>query len=163
MIEIMKQAYCMLAHTETGHSAEAQQWLMFGHSQSLHYWASDSWILSVRFLNLIENSPIRTVFLTFANGWMLLNMFLSIASGYVTQLCGYVTSKTSVRSTAALNKLGFGVNMLGAHFAPWAYSLIPAECESAAAYVEAYRWTCLWTCVRHTPLPSSRTTVIIDS
>ena len=78
----------------------------------------------------------QTVFLTFANGWMLLNMFRSIASGYATPLCGDVTSKAS---TAALSKLGFGVNMLGAHFAPWTYSLIPAECESASAYVEAYR------------------------
>ena len=77
-----------------------------------------------------------TLFLTFANGWMLLNMFRSINSGYVTQLCGDVTSKAS---TAALNKLGFGVSMLGAHFAPWTYSLIPAECKSAAAYVGAYR------------------------
>ena len=78
----------------------------------------------------------RTVFLTFANGWMLLNMFRSIASGSATQLFRDVTSKTS---TAALNKLDFGVNILGAHFAPWTYSLIPAECKSAAAYVGAYR------------------------
>ena len=67
---------------------------------------------------------------------MLLNMFRSIASGYATQLCGDVTSKAS---TAALNKLCFSVNMLGAHFAQWTYSLIPAKCKSAAAYVEAYR------------------------
>ena len=28
--------------------------------------------------------------------------------------------------------------MLGAHFAQWTYSLTPAECETVAAYVEAY-------------------------
>jgi hypothetical protein len=41
-------------------------------------------------------------------------------------------------STAALNKPGFGVNMLGGHFAPWSYSLIPAETESEATYTAAY-------------------------
>ena len=41
----------------------------------------------------------------------LLNIFRSVASGYDVQLLGGVTSKAS---TAALNKLAFGVNMLGA-------------------------------------------------
>jgi hypothetical protein len=45
---------------------------------------------------------------------------------------------TSKASTAALNKLGFGVNMLGGHFAPWTYTLIPAETESEAMYTAAY-------------------------
>jgi hypothetical protein len=44
----------------------------------------------------------------------------------------------SKASTAALNKLGFGVNMLGGHFAPWTYTLIPAETESKATYTAAY-------------------------
>lgn len=52
------------------------------------------------------------------------------------QLHGDVTSKAS---QAALNKLGFGVNMLGSHFAPLSYSLMPAETESARAYTQAYR------------------------
>ena len=80
----------------------------------------------------------RTVFLTFANAFDLLNLFRSVASGYDTQLCGDVTSKAS---QAALNKLGFGVNMLGSSFAPLSYTLMPAECESADAYREAYRAT----------------------
>ena len=80
----------------------------------------------------------RTVFFTFANVFDLLNLFRSVASGYDTQLCGDVTAKAS---QAALNKLGFGVNMLGSSFAPLSYTLIPAECESAAAYREAFRAT----------------------
>lgn len=65
----------------------------------------------------------------------LLNIFRSVASGYDVQLLGGVTSKAS---TAALNKLAFGVNMLGNRFAPWSVTLIPAECESSAAYLQAY-------------------------
>ena len=80
----------------------------------------------------------RTVFLTFANTFDLLNLFRSVASGYNTQLCGDVTSKAS---QAALNKLEFDVNMLGSSFAPLSYTLIPAECETADAYREAYRAT----------------------
>ena len=78
------------------------------------------------------------MFLTFANIFDLLNIFRSVASGYSTQLCGDVTSKAS---TVALNKLGFGVNMLGSSFAPLSYTRMPAECESADAYREAYRAT----------------------
>ena len=80
----------------------------------------------------------RTVFLTCANAFDLLNLFRSVASEYDTQLCGDVTSKAS---QAALNKLGFGVNMLGSSFAPLSYTLMPSECESADAYREAYRAT----------------------
>ena len=87
---------------------------LLGRSQSVHHRAPD-----------------RTVFFTFANVFDLLNLFRSVASGYDTQLCGDVTSKAS---QAALNKLGFGVNMLGSSFAPLSYTLIPADCESAAAY-----------------------------
>jgi len=76
------------------------------------------------------------VFLTFANVWDLLNFWRAVATGYDVQLFGDVTGKAS---TAALNKLGFGVNMLGSHFAPLSFSLIPAECESSQAYTEAYR------------------------
>ena len=54
------------------------------------------------------------------------------------QLCCDVTSKAS---QAALNKMGFGVNMLGSSFAPLSYTLIPVECETADAYREAYRAT----------------------
>ena len=50
-------------------------------------------------------------------------------------------SLTSKASQAALNKLGFGLNMLGSSFAPLSYTLIPAECETADAYHEAYRAT----------------------
>ena len=77
----------------------------------------------------------RTVCLTFANTFDLLNIFQSVASGYSTQLCGDVTSKAS---TAALNKLGFGINMLGSSFqvcsfAIYSYAVvIPAKCESAS-------------------------------
>ena len=56
-------------------------------------------------------------------------------AGYLVQLLCDVTSKAS---TAALNKLAFGVNMLGGHFAPWTCTLIPAESESEAAYSAAY-------------------------
>ena len=80
----------------------------------------------------------RTVFLTFANPFDLLNLFRSVASGYDVQLQGDVTAKAS---QAALNKLGFGVNMLGSSFAPLSFTLIPAECESAAAYREAWTGT----------------------
>ena len=80
----------------------------------------------------------RTVFLTFANAFDLLNLFRSVASGYDTQLCGDVTPKAS---QATLNKLGFSVNMLGSSFAPLSYTLIQAECESADAYREAYQAT----------------------
>ena len=80
----------------------------------------------------------RTVFLTFANAFDLLNLFRSVASGYDTHLCGNVTSKAS---QATLNKVGFGVNMFGSSFAPLWYTLMLAECESADAYREAYRAT----------------------
>ena len=76
----------------------------------------------------------RTVFLTFANVWNLLNIFGAVGSGYAVQLHGDVTFKAS---QAALNKLGFGVNMFGSHFAPVSYTLIPAECESS--HCEAYK------------------------
>ena len=56
----------------------------------------------------------RTVFLTFANALNLLNSFRAVGSGYVVQLHCDVTFKAS---KAALNKLGFGVNMLESHFA----------------------------------------------
>ena len=75
----------------------------------------------------------RTVFLMFANTFDLLNLFRSVASGYDTQLCGDVTSKAS---QAALNKLGFGVNMLGSSFAPLSFTLMPAECESQRLIVK---------------------------
>ena len=78
----------------------------------------------------------RTVFLTFSNVWNILNFWRAVATGYDVQLHGDVTSKASA---AALNKLGFGVNMLGAHFAPLSYALLPAGCESSKAYTEAYR------------------------
>jgi hypothetical protein len=80
----------------------------------------------------------RTVFLTFSNAWNLLNFWRAVATGYDVQLHGDVTSKAS---QAALNKLGFGVNMLGAHFAPLAFAIMPAECESCEAYVQAWRAT----------------------
>jgi hypothetical protein len=80
----------------------------------------------------------RTVFLTFATTWDLLNLFRALASGYEVQLMGDVTSKAS---SAALNKLGLGVNMLGNRFAPLSFTLIPAETESAAVYAQAYAVT----------------------
>ena len=66
----------------------------------------------------------RTVFLTFASVWNLLNIFLAVGSGYAVQLQSDVTYKASTRK-AALNKLGFGVKMLGSHFALVTYTLIP--------------------------------------
>jgi hypothetical protein len=77
----------------------------------------------------------RTVFMSFATCWDLLSIFRSLAAGYLVQLQTDVTYKAS---TAALNKLGFCVNMLGWHFAPWSYTLIPAETESEAMYTAAY-------------------------
>ena len=77
----------------------------------------------------------RTVFLTFSNVWVLLNFWRAVGTGYDVQLFVNVTGKAS---TAALNRLGFGVNRLGSHFAPLSFSLIPAECESSTAYAEAY-------------------------
>ena len=50
------------------------------------------------------------VFLTFSNLWKVLSMFRSLATGYDVQLLGDVTTKAS---TAALNKLGIGLNMFG--------------------------------------------------
>jgi hypothetical protein len=67
--------------------------------------------------------------------WDLLSIFRSLAAGYLAQLQCDVTSKAS---TAALNKLGFGVNMLGGHFAPWTYTLIPAETAFEVLYTAAY-------------------------
>ena len=57
------------------------------------------------------------MFLTFSKLWKLLSIFRSLAADYDVQLLGDVTAKAS---TAALNKLRIGVNMLGnqhrAHF-----------------------------------------------
>ena len=50
------------------------------------------------------------------------------------QLHGDVTFRASM---AALNKLGFSVNMLARHFAPVTYTLIPTEYESSEAYKQA--------------------------
>ena len=50
------------------------------------------------------------MFFTFSNLWKLLSIFRSLAAGYDVQLFDDVTAKAS---TAALNKLGIGVNMLG--------------------------------------------------
>ena len=80
----------------------------------------------------------RTVFITFANVWDLLNIFRAVGSGYAVQLHGDVTS---MASKAALNKLGFSVDMLGSHFAPVTNTLIPAECESSEAYKQAWSAT----------------------
>ena len=81
----------------------------------------------------------RTVFLTFSNLWKLLNIFRSLASGFDVQLLGDVTAKAS---TAALNKLGFGVNMLGNRVAPFSFTLIQAETESSAAYLQRDQECC---------------------
>ena len=78
----------------------------------------------------VISSSDRTVFLTFATVWDMLNIWRALQAGYLVQLLCDVTSKAS---TAALNKLAFGVNMLGGHFAPWTCTLIPAESESEAA------------------------------
>ena len=80
----------------------------------------------------------RTVFLTFANVWNLLNIFRAVGSGYAVQLQGDLTYKAS---KAALNKLCFAVNMLGSHFAQVTYSLIPTDCESSEAYKQAWNGT----------------------
>ena len=78
----------------------------------------------------------RTVFLTFATGYNILNLWRAVGTGYDVQLHGDVTGKAS---TLALSKLAFGVNMLGAHYAPLSTSLIHADSESSGAYVQAYR------------------------
>jgi hypothetical protein len=48
---------------------------------------------------------------------------------------------TSKASDTTLNKLVFAVNRLGSHAAPLSSTraLIPAECESSAAYMQAWR------------------------
>ena len=73
--------------------------------------------------------------ITFANVWNLLSPMRSVASGYELQLVGDVTHKASL---AAVNKLGFGVIMLGGKAAPWTFSLTPHQSESEAVYTEAY-------------------------
>jgi hypothetical protein len=78
----------------------------------------------------------NAVFITFTTPWDLLNMFRAIASGWSLQIHADVTSKAS---TSALNKLNLGVNQLCGHYAPWSSSLIPAESESSATYIEAYK------------------------
>ena len=78
----------------------------------------------------------RTVFLTFATPWNLLNYWRACWTGFGVQTSGDVTSKAS---STALNKLVFAVNRLGSHAAPLSSTLIPAECESSAAYVQAWR------------------------
>ena len=59
------------------------------------------------------------------------------------RICGATlhADVTFKASKAALNKLGFGVNMLEGHFAPVSYTLIPAECESSEAYKQAWSAT----------------------
>jgi hypothetical protein len=66
----------------------------------------------------------RMVFLTFATGYNLLNLWRAVD----VQLHGDVTGKAS---TLAFSKLAFGVNMLGAHYTPLSTSLIPANSESS--------------------------------
>jgi hypothetical protein len=78
----------------------------------------------------------NAVFITFATPWDLLNVFRAIASGWSLQIHADVTSKAS---TSALNKLNLGVNQLGGHYTLWSSSLIPAESESSATYIEAYK------------------------
>ena len=77
----------------------------------------------------------RTIMLTVSNVWYLLSPMRTIASGYDLQLVGDVTHKASL---AAVNKLAFGVNMLGGKAAPWTYTLIPHQSESEAVYTDAY-------------------------
>ncbi len=76
-----------------------------------------------------------TMFLSVATCWNQLSIFCSLAARYLVQLQCDVTSKVS---TAALNKLGFGVNMLGGHYAPYTFTLIPAETETEATCTAAY-------------------------
>ena len=74
MIEVMKRAYCMfqdrtkieIAHTETGRRAAAHQRRMFKHSQGF-----------IIGRQILESG--RNVFLTFADGWMLLNIIRNIS------------------------------------------------------------------------------------
>ena len=52
----------------------------------------------------------RAVMISFSNVWNLLNFWKSVSSGYDTQIVMDVTHKCS---TAAVNKHGIGVNILG--------------------------------------------------
>ena len=64
--------------------------------------------------------------------------YISISSsGYAEQLHADV-QVTLKDSKAALNKLGFSVNMLGCHFAQVTYSLFLAEFESSEANTQAW-------------------------
>ena len=74
--------------------------------------------------------------LAFSNVFDLLNIVRCVAGGYSVMLHGDVTSKAS---SAAFNRLSFGVNMLGGHCMPWATALIPAETESEHSYSEVYK------------------------
>ena len=58
------------------------------------------------------------------NLWNLLNMIWSVTSWFSVMLHG---DATSTASSAAFNRLGFGVNMLGGHCMQWVTALIPAE------------------------------------
>ena len=78
----------------------------------------------------------RGVTLVFANIYNLLNLFRSIGSGYNVTLQGDVTHKAS---SAALNKLVYGTNHLGGHFAPLVHALIPAESESFISYASVWQ------------------------
>ena len=62
----------------------------------------------------------RIVILTFSNVWNLLCPMRTIAGGDELQFVGDVTHKASL---AAINKLGFGVNMLGCKAARWTFTL----------------------------------------
>ena len=53
---------------------------------------------------------------TFLNAWNLLNVMRTVSTGFDLQ-----------HTLAAFNKLGFGVNMLGAKAALWTFMLIPHQ------------------------------------
>jgi hypothetical protein len=140
--------YFHKAHSATDHVCEKDQskYLKFQQNLKFQLWIGEALskhkrgqcmdLFKVYIIGKQIMESDRAAFLTFANVWDLLNFWRAVATGFDVQLQGDVTAKAS---TAAFNKLGFGVNMLGSHFAPLSFSLIPAECESSQAYAEAYR------------------------
>ena len=74
------------------------------------------------------------VMISLSSVWNLLSLWRSVSSGYNTQIVMDVTHKCS---TAAVNKHGIGVNMLGGKAAPLSFTLIPAQTESEPVHTEA--------------------------
>ena len=93
------QLHGVTVYNTTGSLAKLAEALWFGDAVQRYI---SSACLDIQKVYVIGRQILEsdwTVFLTFANGW-LLDMFRSIASGYATQLCRDVTTRAC---TVALN------------------------------------------------------------